>query len=88
MNQNKGEDLFKFFQIKTTQNIEDKVLRLSQIRIKGRTFSYLKLSLLEKHKTFYHILKIRLSSSHKLQQGGPSHYFRSSQIRTTHTHRA
>lgn len=38
MIQNKGEDLFKFFQIKTTQNIEDKVLRLLQIRTKGRTF--------------------------------------------------
>jgi hypothetical protein len=29
----------KFFQIKTTQNIEDKVFRFSQIGTRGRTFS-------------------------------------------------
>jgi hypothetical protein len=33
-----GRPSLEFFQIKITQNIEDKVFRLSQIGTRGRTF--------------------------------------------------
>lgn len=75
------------FQVFANQNIEDKVLKLSQIGTRGGPFHYLMLSQLKQHKTFDHGLRFMLSSSHKLQQGGPSHYRRFSQIGTTHTHK-
>jgi hypothetical protein len=74
----------KFLQIKT---LKTKFLSFHKLEQGRGPFHYLMLSQLKQHKTFDHGLRFMLSSSHKLQQGGPSHYRRFSQIGTTHTHK-